>query len=377
MDKQNIKTIMFSGGGSGGPVVPLLAVAEELFRESVEIGNVKLNLVFVGTKRGPEKEMVSSYNQETGPMEFVPLISGKWRRYLSIHNLLDIFKIVAAFIQSFSILSRYQPQIIISAGAFVSVPLVWAAAIKKIPILIHQQDLRPGLANRLMAPFARTITVVFDKSLIDYGPRAVLAGNPIRRSLETADEQLIKKLKNDFKLDNSIPLVLFFGGGLGATGINRLVFKASSELARHYQLIHLTGKGKLPDNPELLKMQHYHILEMMDNRTLSTLISIADLVVTRAGLSTLTELSYWRKPAILIPMPQSHQQDNSAYFANLKAAINIDQDSLTPEKLTQAVKDILNDPVLKRELSNNIGKAIKRDAAVTISSIITEIISPL
>lgn len=372
---------MFSGGGTGGSVAPLLAVAEELWKEADskeadfrKSGSSDLRFVFVGTKSGPEREMVAAFNKEIGPMEFIPLISGKWRRYFSLDNFLDIFKIIAAWFQSFGLLTKIHPDIIISAGAFVSVPLIWAAAYKKIPILIHQQDLRPGLANKLMAPRARAITVVFEKSLLDYGPKAVLAGNPVRQLVNIQDENLVRKLKAEYSLDNSIPLIFVSGGRLGATGINRLVFKAASGLAGNCQIIHLTGKGKMPEEASLLKINNYHVREFLDNRELSTLISLSDLVISRAGLGTLTELSYWRKPAILIPMPNSHQEDNAAYFAQERAALFMNQAELTPEKLTAAVKDVLVDSSLKRELSNNIGKIMKRGAAGTIAGIIWEIV---
>lgn len=371
-EDKTIKTIVFSGGGTGGSVAPLLAVAEELRRGS---GSPDLRFIFVGTKDGLEKGMVDAFNKEVGEMEFIPLISGKWRRYFSLHNILDIFKVLAACFQSFAILKKIRPDIVISAGAFVSVPLVWAAAAKKIPILIHQQDLRPGLANRLMAPWARAITVVFEKSLIDYGPRTILAGNPIRRLTSVQDENLARELKAEYSLDNSIPLILVIGGGTGATGINRLVFAAAPALVRDYQIIHLVGRGKMPEAAELLQIKNYHILEFLDNRIISVLMSMADLVISRAGLGALTEMSYWRKPAILIPMPKSHQEDNAAYFAKAKAAVRLDQAELSSELLMQEINHILGDPILKKELGNNIGKIMKRDAADTISGIILEIIS--
>ena len=371
MDNKRSKNIVFSGGGTGGSVTPLLAVAEELLAGE---GSDGLRLVFVGTKNGPEQDMVAAFDKEVGRLEFVPLISGKWRRYFSWLNFFDIFKIIVAWFQSFFILRRLRPDIVISAGAFVSVPLVWAASCRKIPILIHQQDLRSGLANKLMAPWARAITVVFEKSLTDYGPRAVLVGNPMRRSLDIQDEGLIKKLKAAYSLDNSIPLILVFGGGLGAVGINRLIFKSALGLAKDYQLIHLTGKGKLPSEASLLQSAGYHVLESLDNRELSALMSMADLVVARAGLGALTELSYWRKPAILIPMPDSHQEDNAAYFAKNRAAMSLDQADLSAEKLATEIRRVLGDPALKRELSNNIGKIMKRGAADTVAGIIWEII---
>jgi len=140
MDKESpLKTIIFSGGGTGGSATPLLAVAEEILDH-----NPKSHLVFVGTASGPEKQLVADFGVAGNTLEFVAIAAGKWRRYFSLANLLDPFKIILAFFQSLALLRRYRPQAVISAGSFVSVPLVWAAACLKIPALIHQQDVRPG-----------------------------------------------------------------------------------------------------------------------------------------------------------------------------------------------------------------------------------------
>ena len=154
------KKIMLSGGGTGGSVTPLLSLAEELIKEDKDI-----DLSFVGAKNGPEKELIAGFKGKE--IRFLTLPSGKLRRYFSAANFFDIFKIIGAFFKSLAVLRQERPAIVISAGSFVSVPLVWAAACRRIPILIHQQDIRPGLANKLMAPFARVITVTFEKSLID------------------------------------------------------------------------------------------------------------------------------------------------------------------------------------------------------------------
>ena len=136
------KTIMFSGGGTGGSVTPLLAVAEEIIGQ-----DPKCRLVFVGTAAGSERQLVADFSFAGVRAEFVAISAGKWRRYFSLANLLDPFKIVLAFFQSLSLIRRYRPQAVISAGSFVSVPLVWAAACCRIPVLIHQQDVRPGLVS--------------------------------------------------------------------------------------------------------------------------------------------------------------------------------------------------------------------------------------
>ena len=369
---------MFSGGGTGGSVTPLLAVAEELLKETHESDGGDLELLFVGTKTGLERGMVETF--AAAPLRYIPLSGGKWRRYFSVYNFWDIFKIGVAFFQSLILLTREKPTVIISAGSFISVPLVWAAALKKIPILIHQQDARPGLANKLMAPAARVITVTFENSLADYGVKAVWTGNPsgdMERYKERIGETKIK-----YGLQSDRPLVLIAGGGTGSAAINKLVSQARPELIEFCQIIHLTGKGKLfeqrfgsaqaSDNPEMVG--RYQTREFLNNEEFLALTAAADLVVSRCGLGTLTELSALGKPTILIPMPDSHQEDNAAIFRAAEAAVILEQKDLTPEKLTDEVKQILSNPVLRERLKKNIAKVIKRGAAKNLAGLIWEMI---
>src|SRR3989344_6550623 len=152
--KNHKSTIMLAGGGSGGPVAPLLAVAAQIKKESPDI-----RMVFVGTKNGPEKEMV----QGTG-VEFVPMSAAKLRRYLSFRNVIDIFVFFLSFRQAYRIINKYQPDLIFSVGGFVAVPICWVGRSKRIKVIIHQQDVRIGLANKLIAPFATRITTAFEMS---------------------------------------------------------------------------------------------------------------------------------------------------------------------------------------------------------------------
>jgi UDP-N-acetylglucosamine--N-acetylmuramyl-(pentapeptide) pyrophosphoryl-undecaprenol N-acetylglucosamine transferase len=361
------KTIMLSGGGSGGPVTPLLVVAEELLREP----EINLNLIFVGTKNGPERVMVEDFNHSIGPLQFIPIVSGKWRRYFSLYNIVDIFKVWAAFLQSLKILAVIKPDIVISAGAFVSVPLVWAAKLRGIPVLIHQQDVRPGLANKLMAAAARAITVTFEKSLYDYPGKAILIGNPVRL-IDDNNKEVMAEIRQRYNLSSDQPLVLITGGGTGAVAINDLVGQSIQELGTFCQIIHLTGKGKAPS----IKIGHknYHALEFVAPREFTSLVSAADLVVSRCGMAALTELSAGQKAAILIPMPDSHQTENAAVFAQAQAALVLEQQDLTPEQLVGEVRRILDDPALRTSLQNNIGKVIKRGAAAAMAGIIWEIV---
>ncbi len=363
MENIKPKTIMFSGGGTGGPVTPLLAIAAELIKD-----DSSLNLIFIGTKTGPVKDLVADFKGKE--IKFLSISSGKWRRYFSIHNFLDIFKIIAAFWQSLKILKKEKPDLVISAGGFVSVPLIWAAACRRIPILIHQQDIRAGLANRLMAPFARVITVTFDKSLIDYGPRAILTGNPLRDINFYATRGVATRNRYSLALD--VPLILIIGGGTGSLAINNLIFDCLPDLLSNFQVIHLVGQGK--KSATIINSARYQAYEFLSQDEVLGLMAAADLVISRCGFGVLTELSALAKPVILIPIPNSHQEDNAAIFKNKAASIVLSQNGLTSTKLLAEITSVLGDSKLRGALSRNINKLMKPDAAKNIAAIIWEMI---
>lgn len=365
MEKKVGPKIMLSGGGTGGSVTPLLAVAAELFQEESEI-----EILFVGSQSGPEKELVENFSDK-GRIKFITISAGKWRRYFSFHNLIDIFKIGLAFFESLKILRQEQPDIVMSAGSFVSVPLVWAAAVKRIPILIHQQDIRPGLANRLMAPFARVVTISFEKSFADYGPRAVWTGNPLRDLTGYQDNVALTREK--YGLASNQPLVLVLGGGTGALGINRLIAEIKSKLVDVCQTVHLTGKGK---GVEIVNSDNYQAWEFLPQEEVLSLMASADLVVSRAGLGALTELIGLAKPTILIPMPNSHQEDNAIVFRDNHAALVLDQNTLTGEDLLKEITGLLSDADKRRQLSVNIARLLKSRAAENIAALVWEIVGP-
>ena len=351
--------ILLSGGGTGGSVTPLLAVYDELKKDQGEF-----EFLWLGTKFGPEREMV-----EKAGIKFKAISHGKWRRYFSLKNLVDIFKIKLGFWQAFFVLIRWRPDLVMSAGSFVSVPVVWAAWLLGVPVLIHQQDIRAGLANKLMAPLAKVVTVAFEKSLADYGKKAVWTGNPVRnKKLE-----IRSKNNNYFGLGENLPAVLIIGGGTGAMIINKLAAESLNELTKFCQVIHVTGKGKGIRNQEL-GIRNYIAYEFLDAEQMATALNEADLVVTRAGMGFLSELSYLGKSSIIIPMPDSPQEANAAFFKSQKAAIVIDQKDLTAPKLTQLIKDSLADEKMRGQLAINMGKAMKKGANQEMLKIINKII---
>lgn len=374
--------ILLTGGGTGGSVAPLLAVAEELkiplapSRGQAPFdkgGEINFEFLWLGTKFGPEREMV-----ERVEIKFKAIYGGKLRRYFSFKNLADIIKIKLGFFQALFIMLKWRPDLVMSAGSFISVPIVWAAWILGVPVLIHQQDICAGLANKLMAPFAKTITVAFEKSLADYGKKAVWIGNPTRQSLKTPNP------KSQFPIDANLPVVLIVGGGTGAMPINKLVADSLGELTKFCQIIHVAGKNKkinvIPE-PKAIEsrglstgqqdstgyyassgMINYNAYEFLNVEKMAEALNAADLVITRAGLGFLSELSYLGKPSIIIPMPDSHQEANAEFFKNKKAALVIEQKHLAAANFSHLVKDLLSDKKMLGRLRTNMKNAMKPEA---------------
>jgi len=378
--KQKYK-ILLTGGGTGGSVAPLLAIITSpptplLIRRGEERSDgERYSFLWLGTRSGLEKQMV-----EDAGIEFKPIFSGKLRRYFSWRNFIDLIFIFLGFVQSFFIILKSRPNLVMSAGSFASVPVVWAAWLLRVPVLIHQQDVRPGLANRIMSPFAKVITVTFEKSLADYGKKAVWTGNPAQNT-KTRKHENTKTRKHEntktqeiFNFKNDLPVVLAVGGGTGALAINELIEKNLEELTQFCNIIHITGKNKKIQYFKSLRVTRYALREFLNAEQMSQAYAAADIAVSRAGMGVLTELSYLGKPAILIPMPDSHQEDNAKIFKEKQAAIVLNQKELTAEKLVENIKKLLNNRELQNKLSSNIKTVIKKGANDRIVEIINNII---
>jgi UDP-N-acetylglucosamine--N-acetylmuramyl-(pentapeptide) pyrophosphoryl-undecaprenol N-acetylglucosamine transferase len=347
--------VVLSGGGTLGSVSPLLAVAEELKRidSSVEF-------LWLGTRNGPEKEPVREYN-----IPFKSIAAGKLRRYFSLENVLDLFKIKIGFFQSLFILKRFKPDVFVSAGAFVSLPAATAAFVLKIPILIHQQDVVPGLANKIISAMAKKITVSLDTSLNDFSRRKTeLVGNPVRSFIFSGDKE---RVFQKFNLNRDLPILLVVGGGTGAMAINELVMKSLPELVKFCQIIHLTGKRKSVQS-DLSGLSNYHPLEFATSE-IADFYAAADLIISRAGMSSLSEICALGKPAIIIPIPKSHQEKNAEYFAS-RGAVKIFNQTDSPENLVNLIKELLFNQSEREGLSLNAKKIMPRDAGQKLAEIV-------
>ncbi|MFH1668114.1 MAG: UDP-N-acetylglucosamine--N-acetylmuramyl-(pentapeptide) pyrophosphoryl-undecaprenol N-acetylglucosamine transferase [Candidatus Komeilibacteria bacterium] len=346
--------IIFSGGGTMGSVSPLIAVIEQLLSKHQVQPN---DIVWVGTYSGPEEKVMAKYD-----IKYEAILSGKLRRYFSIQNLIDPFKILVGFIQSFNIMTKYHPDIIVSAGGFVSVPLAYAARLYGCKVLILQLDLRPGLANIIMSKVADTVAVSWRDLLNKFGKKhTIWTGTPIRRQITNP---ICGLLDPRIKIYQDRPLILVMGGGTGALAINQLISSILPQLVVRYQIIHLTGPDKmigvdLPDQ----NRQYYHAFEYV-NEELGYLMNQSKVIISRAGIGTLTEIFAINKPAIIIPIPNSHQEVNAEYFANKGAIKIVEQDSVADGKLLAAIDSILNEEQINTNLVHRVEDLVKVDATV-------------
>jgi UDP-N-acetylglucosamine--N-acetylmuramyl-(pentapeptide) pyrophosphoryl-undecaprenol N-acetylglucosamine transferase len=344
--------VLFSGGGTMGSVTPLIAIAETIKQKDSEAV-----FMWLGTKYGPERDVV-----ETAGIYFESIHWGKLRRYFDIRNLWIPMGMFLGFWQSLFFMRKYQPDVIVVAGGFVAVPVVFAGRLMQKKIVVHHQDVLVGLANKLMAPFANVITVSFEKSINDFPKRKVLwTGNPVRlemfqgnrdRAMETF--QLEKSTTNS---DNEIPTVLITGGGTGSARLNQITIEAVQLLLQRCQIIHLTGTNK--DVRGMVDWQlgnntRYHQHEFLINE-MSDALAVADLVISRAGLATLSELSVLGKASIIIPLP-GQQEYNVDLFAQAESVYVLNQNGLDGHKLASTINYLLDHPEIRQRLSVNIQK---------------------
>ncbi len=333
--------ILLSGGGTLGPVSPLLAIAET-YRQY----DPTVNLLWVGTKNGPERKLIEEQN-----IPFIAIRNGKWRRYLSLLNIVDLFRLVAAFIQSYVILLNEKPDLLISAGGYVSVPLHAAAALFGIPCWVHQQDVGIGLANKLMFVKAKKITAAL-KETAEKLPknRSEWIGNPARE-LEAGDRL---EARRRFNIPAEAPVIFVFGGGTGSNHLNQLILAAMPQLNPAWHVIHVVGRDRSGESSEKTSeiFSNYHAYKFFTEE-MKDAYAIADVVVARAGFGTLTELAALSKAAIILPMIGTHQEENARYFAGHGGIIMLDQAS-SSLKLAQAIRELLESEEKRQELGNRL-----------------------
>ena len=325
-----------------GPVVPLLAISE-IYKKH----NPHVEFIWVGTANGPEKELVEQYQ-----IPFFTITSGKLRRYISLWNFFDIFKIIFGFFQSLVLLWHEKPSLLITAGGFVSVPIHSAAFVLGIPAWVHQQDSQAGLANTLMSYTAKKITTALRETQKYFSEnKTEWIGNPAR-DLSVVN---INDSRGKFDIPDDTPVILAMGGGTGSANINKLVIAALPAWPRHYHIIHLIGKERPREVQENATkvFPNYHVYRFLKEE-IKDAYAIADVVITRAGFASLTELAALGKPAILLPMSRTHQEVNAKLLADHQAAIVMDEITVDGLKLARTVIDLIDYPETRQYLGERL-----------------------
>ncbi|WP_026658122.1 undecaprenyldiphospho-muramoylpentapeptide beta-N-acetylglucosaminyltransferase [Butyrivibrio sp. AC2005] len=318
------KKIVLTGGGTAGHVTPNMALIPELKEKGYEIS-------YIGSHTGIEKKLIADYH-----IPYFSISTGKLRRYFDPKNFSDPFRVMKGFFEARQLLKKINPDVVFSKGGFVSVPVIRAASTLKIPCILHESDMTPGLANRLSFSSARTICCNFPETLDLLPPdKAVLTGTPIRKELLKGSREAGKKLCG---FTDDKPVIMVTGGSLGAQSINETIRYALPRLLPHFNIVHLCGKDKM-DNLKL-SMEGYKQFEYVKNE-MKDIFAMADVVVSRAGANAICELAALRKPNVLIPLSakssRGDQIINAKSFEKQGFSVVIDNEELDEDILVESI----------------------------------------
>lgn len=321
------QTILFTGGGTAGHVTPNIAIINKFLSAGWEV-------FYAGSKTGIENEIIKRMN-----VPYYSVATGKFRRYFSWRTFLEPFLILWGIFQSFLLCRKLKPNVVFSKGGFVAFPIVVGAWLNRIPIIIHESDLTPGLANKLSFPFANKICLAFPEGQKYISSKnTIVTGNPIRDSLF---EGTAEKGRLFCRFNSQDPILLILGGGQGAAVINQTIRSILPKLRGSFQIAHICGKGKLDSN--LLNDHRYKQFEYVDGE-LADLFACSDLVVSRAGANSLYELLRLKKPHILIPLSRrasrGDQIVNARYFAERGLSHVLYEEELNGESLLELIQQV-------------------------------------
>ena len=362
--------ILFTGGGSGGHFFPILAVIRELKRLSEEERIIDLELFYMG----PTSPMDDLLKQES--VLIIPVVAGKMRRYFSIQNFFDIFKVGIGTIQALWNIFLLMPDVVFSKGGYGAFPAVMGAGIFDIPLIIHESDAVPGKVNLFSVRFAERIGIAFAGAATFFPKdRTAMVGIPIRKRILGGNRE---EAKESLGLFSTLPVVGFVGASQGAQKVNDAVLEIVKELTEGFEVVHQTGeknyeqvKGEAGVILEFSHKERYHALAFLDETKMRDFYQACDLIVSRAGASSIFEIAAWGKPSILIPIKgaaQDHQRKGAYEYAATGAAIVIEEDNLTPHILLAEIKKIFGNA----EHMKQMGEAAQRFARIDSATVIAK-----
>lgn len=348
------RPILFCGGGSLGHLVPSLAIAQ-----SVETLAPGTPVLFVCANRTEETEFLRQANQP-----YRAIAAGKFPRGFTIRWITFPALTLIALGQSLSILLKEKPQLIFSKGGYVSVPVCLIGALLRIPIVLHESDSLMGMSNRFLSRFATTICMGFSVKISD--SRMVVTGNPVREMIAKGSKDAGKRITG---FSGRKPVILFIGGSQGSQAINDAVEHQLEQLLLIGDIVHLTGQGKMTKR----KHAHYWARELVTDE-LPHLYALADVVVSRAGASALSELAAIGKPVIVIPLrgvAQDHQQSNALGLEILQAILLLPQTRI--DQLSETISKLLTDDTKRAALGKRLKEAFPASASAAIARILLDV----
>lgn len=352
-----MKKIVLTGGGTAGHVTPNIALLPKLKEAGYEI-------YYIGSYDGIEKKLIEEFN-----IPYFGISSGKLRRYFDIKNFTDPFKVLKGYSEASKLMKKIKPDVVFSKGGFVTVPVVIAAHRKKIPTIIHESDMTPGLANKLCIPSATKICCNFPET-ISHLPegKANLTGSPIRAELLSGNKEQARKFCG---FSDDKPVVLIIGGSLGAAAVNDAVRKILPQLLPKYNVIHLCGKGKLDES---LKGTSGYVQYEYIKKELADLFALADVVISRAGANAICELLALKKPNILIPLPAAASRGDQILNANSfkKQGFSevIDEEKITDDLLLETINNVYNN---RSKYVEAMEKSPQQNGVEAVISLIKEV----
>lgn len=367
--------IILTGGGSGGHFYPLIAVTEAIRDMAKEQKILQPQIYYLAP---------SPYNAGMLfdlEIEFRKIHAGKIRRYFSIKNVADIIITAWGFIEGFFKVFFIFPDVIFSKGGFMSLPVVYAGKILRIPIVVHENDSVPGRANLIASKFAKKIAVSFVEASNFFDEKKVAwTGNPLRKEIITPTQNGAREYLN---LEPNTPVLFVMGGSLGAKKINETLLDALPKLLENFEVIHQTGKLNFEDikNEASIVLENnknasrYHIFDYLNPLALRMAAGVSSIVISRGG-STLFEIANWGIPSIIIPITDSngdHQRKNSYNYSRSGGAIVIEENNLTPEVLETEVYDLIENKERLETMKKGALSFAKPDAANTVAKVIIDI----
>lgn len=354
-----MKRIVLTGGGTAGHVTPNIALLPKLR----ELG---YDVHYIGSYNGIEKTLIEARN-----VPYYGISSGKLRRYFDLKNFSDPFKVLKGFSEAYKLLKKLKPDVVFSKGGFVSVPVVIAAGRLHIPVVIHESDMTPGLANKLSIPSASKVCCNFPETM-NHLPKgkSVLSGSPIREELLSGDRAKALKFTG---LTGSKPVLLIIGGSLGSVVVNEAVRSILPKLLKKFEIIHLCGKGKLDHS--LSAMNGYVQYEYISEE-LKDLFALSDIVISRAGANSICEFLALRKPALLIPLSAAASRGdqilNANSFQKQGYAAVLEEEQLNGDTLYDALSNLWEN---RESYVNAMETSPMGNAIETITGLLEELVA--